>query len=196
MPKRKKSSPKLDTRLRPEKSVASARYFRMLAGVVLIVLTALLAYFPALRGGFILDDDLLLTDNPLIKASDGLYRFWCTTKVPDYWPVSNTTLWIEWRLWEMNPTGYHATNLILHIFEALLIWVILRKLSIPGAFLAAMIFIVHPVNVESAAWIAQRKEMLAMLFFLLSILWYLKYSSHPSYSLHPSHLLWYWLSLL
>ena len=74
----------------------------------------------------------------------------------------------------MNPTGYHVTNLILHMAETLLIWVILRKLSIPGAFLAAMLFALHPVNVESVAWIAQRRNMMAMLFFLLSILWYLK----------------------
>ncbi len=161
----------------------------MLAGVAIIVVAAFLAYFPSLSGGFIWDDkDLYLTENPIIKASDGLFRFWCTTEPWDYYPVSNTSLWIEWRLWEMNSTGYHLTNLILHIAEALLIWIILRKLSIPGGFLAAIIFALHPVNVESVAWISQRKDMLAVLFFLLSILWYLKASAGS-----PGSRTWAWL---
>ena len=117
--------------------------------------------------------------------------------------------------------GYHVTSLILHIVEALLVWLILRKLSIPGAFLAAMIFAVHPVNVESVTWISQQKNMFAMLFFLLSILWYLRFvelAPRPtfgrcplaaklspvhhalpaisSFILHPSSFyFWYWLSL-
>ena len=182
-------------------------WFSVLAGVALIVLVVFFAYFPSLNGGFILDDDRLLTDNPLIKASDGLYRFWCTSQTYDYWPVTNTTFWIEWRLWELNSTGYRVTNLILHIAESLLIWIILRKLSIPGAFFAAAIFAVHPVNVESVAWISQRKNMMAMLFFLLSILFYLKLEI-PSPSLPGCHAhacrghvhqsianRWYWLSL-
>ena len=65
-------------------------------------------------------------------------NFGAPAEADDYWPVTNTSFWIEWRLWGMNPTGYHVTNLILHIVEALLIWIILRKLSIPGAFLAAI----------------------------------------------------------
>ena len=121
-----------------------------------------------------MDDDSLVTNNRLISDSNGLYRFWSTTEAMDYWPATNSTFWLQWRLWGMSPTGYHLTNLILHILESLLIWIILRKLSIPGAFLAAMIFAVHPVNVESVAWISQRKETMAMLFFLLSILWYIK----------------------
>ena len=64
----------------------------MLAGVAIIILAAIIAYLPSINGGFILDDDLLLTENNLIKASDGLYRFWCTPDAPDYWPVTNTTL--------------------------------------------------------------------------------------------------------
>jgi tetratricopeptide (TPR) repeat protein len=145
----------------------------MLAGAALIATAAFLVYYPSLSGEFVLDDGLLLTDNPLIKNPAGLYRFWFTTQPQDYWPITNTTLWLEWRLWGEHPTGYHVTNLLLHIAACLLIWTILRKLSIPGGFLAALIFAVHPVNVESVAWVAQRKNTLAIVFFLLSILWYL-----------------------
>ncbi len=186
--------------------------FHVPAGIAAIILIACFAYYPALSGGFIWDDTSLLTNNHLIKAADGLYRFWCTAESYDYWPMTYTTFWIEWRLWGMNSTGYHVANLILHIVEALLLWVILRKLSIPGAFLAAMVFVVHPVNVESVAWIAQRKGLLAMLFFLLSILCYLRYfsvscSDNGQRSRHtpcagPAHGVcglfigrWYWVSL-
>ncbi|MEN6458941.1 MAG: tetratricopeptide repeat protein [Thermoguttaceae bacterium] len=171
----------------------------MLAGVALIVVTVFFVYGPALHGGFILDDNILLTDSPLIKASDGLYWFWCSTKPADYWPLSNTSLWIEWRLWGMDPTGYHVTNVLLHIAASLLIWRILRMLSIPGALLGAMLFAVHPVNVESVAWIAQRKDALALPLFLLAILWYVKAErTMPRPAMRqspPPRDRWYWLSL-
>ncbi len=147
--------------------------------MALLILAAFLVYLPALNGGFIWDDkDIFLIKNKIVKAPDGLYRFWCTTEATDYWPLTYSTFWIEWRLWSQNPAGYHVTNLILHIAEVLLIWIILQRLSIPGSFLAALIFALHPVNVESVAWIAELKDMLAVLFFLLSILWYLKYEEH------------------
>jgi protein O-mannosyl-transferase len=175
MSKPKKSPDVKTSQARRRMSVSSALSLSVLAGVVLIAAAVFLAYLPSLNGGFIWDDHDLITDSKLIRASDGPLRIWCTTDPIDYWPMTNTSFWIEWRLWEMNSAGYHVTNIILHIAESLLIWIILRKLSIPGAFLAAMIFALHPVNVESVAWIAQRKNLMAMLFFLLSILWYLKF---------------------
>ncbi|MGW8256225.1 MAG: tetratricopeptide repeat protein, partial [Thermoguttaceae bacterium] len=173
MSKRKKS-----TTLHKDRSTTAAAALltqSMLGAAALIVLAAFVVYYPALNGGFVLDDDALLTENEFIKAPDGLYKFWCTTETADYWPVASTSLWFEWRLWGINPTGYHVTNLILHIASALLLWAILRKLCIPGAYFAALIFAVHPVNVESVAWISQRKGLLAMLFSLLSVWWYLEY---------------------
>ncbi len=200
-----------------ENSVPSVAILRAMAGVSLVVLAGFLAYLPVINGGFVLDDDLLVTNNHLVKASGGLCHLWCTTEALDYWPLSISSFWIEWRLWGMHAAGYHVTNLVLHIVESLLIWIILRRMSTAGAFLAAMIFAVHPVNAESVAWIAQRKNLMAMLFFLLSILWYMKGIQwavdthangarsapgretasdfiHPSSFIpHPS--LFYWLSL-
>ena len=196
--------------------ITSLLRLHVLAGVAIIVLVAILAYLPSINGGFVLDDELFVTENNLNQSLDSLSKLWCTTESEEYYPVSYSTFWIERRLWGLNPTGYHVTNLILHLAETLLIWVILRKMSIPGAFLAAMLFAIHPVNVESVAWIAQRRNVAAMLFFLLSILWYLKADmstasagiapapSHrgtwelekirsPLSTLHSP--LWYWLSL-
>ena len=158
-----------------------------LAGAAFLVVATCVVYLPALEGDFILDDDLLLL-NDLVKAPDGLYRMWFSTEAVDYWPVSNSTLWIEWRFWGRNPLGYHVTNLVLHLAASLLVWAALRELSIPGAFLAALLFAVHPVNVESVAWISQRKTLMATVFFLLSVLWYVKAEKRQS----PG--LWYWLS--
>jgi len=154
-----------------------------LAGVALIAVVTSVAYAPSLRGGFILDDDMYITHNPLTQAGDGPYKFWFTTEPIDYWPVFNTALWLEWRLWGMHGAGYRVTNLVLHIVSAVLIWVILLRLSIPGAFLAALLFAVHPVNVESVAWISQLKNLLALLFSLLSILCYLHTLSGAWYAL-------------
>ena len=106
MHKRKKFSEKNASQIRPETSIPSALPLSVPAGVVLIAVAAFLVYFPSLNGSFVFDDDELLTNSRLIKASDGLYRFWCTTESDDYWPITYTTLWIEWRLWGLNPTGY------------------------------------------------------------------------------------------
>jgi len=162
MSKRKKSfnNNKQALQARSGTSVPLKLNLSMVAGVAIIVLVAILAYLPSICGGFVLDDNLFVTENDLIRTPDGLHKLWCTTESQDYWPMTNTTFWIEWRLWETNPIGYHVTNLILHVVEALLIWVILRKMTIPGALLAAMVFALHPVNVESVAWIAQRKNMM------------------------------------
>ncbi len=182
-----------------------------LTGAVVIGLAALVAYLPSLSGKFLWDDDSFVAGNDLVQAPNGLYYLWFTRQAFDYWPLSYTTFWVEWRLWGMNPAGYHLTNLVLHISSCLLIWKILTKLSVPGGFLAGLLFAVHPVNVESVAWIAQRKNALALPFFLLSILWYCRADMgakgastaatagararvRPDFSGFSSR--WYWLSLV
>lgn len=132
------------------------------------MLVIVAAYGPTFHAGFIWDDDTFLTSNALIKARDGLRSFWFTTLAPDYWPVTSSDLWLEWRLWGAHAAGYHATNLILHALSTFLLWATLRRLHIPGAYLAALLFAVHPVNVESVAWITQRKNLLALCFYIAS----------------------------
>jgi tetratricopeptide (TPR) repeat protein len=184
---------------------------RRLAIALFIGLTVI-AYLPTLRNGFVWDDDASLTQNRFVKSADGLRQFWLTTHTPDYWPVTSTTFWIEWRLWGASARGYHATNLSLHIAEALLLWATLRRLRLPGADVAALLFALHPVNVESVAWITQRKNLMAMLFYLASIYCFVRAeepgsggppgetpemrgpSGRPSLPFVEGK--WYWLSLL
>jgi hypothetical protein len=102
-----------------------------------LIAATLIAYLPVWHAGFLWDDDLLLTANPLVRSADGWYRFWLTTRTPDYFPLTSTSFWLEWRLWGMNATGYHVTNVLLHAGSALLLWRVLARLNIPGARLAA-----------------------------------------------------------
>ncbi len=153
----------------PIPSMNRRRHF---LAALLLVGGSLAAYWPSLAGQFLFDDVSLVTNSPLVKAGDGLYRMWLTTQAVDYWPMTNSSFWVEWRLWGTNPVGYHVANLALHVASAFLLWAILRRLAIPGAFLGALIFALHPVNVESVAWIAQRKNTLSMTFLLLSIFWF------------------------
>ncbi|MBN2018944.1 MAG: tetratricopeptide repeat protein [Sedimentisphaerales bacterium] len=143
----------------------------LITGVVAIVLGCFIAYLPAIKAGFIWDDDIYVTANPLLTAPDGLYRIWLTADSPSqYFPLTYTTFLIEHKLWGFNPAGYHAVNVGIHIINALLIWAILRRLNIPGAWFASAVFALHPVQVESVAWVTERKNVLMLLFSLLSIL--------------------------
>jgi protein O-mannosyl-transferase len=136
----------------------------------LIVLAVFLAYLPALHCGYIWDDDVYVTQNPLLTAPDGLWRIWFSLDSPSqYFPLTYTSFLIERAFWGLNPAGYHAVNLLLHAANALLLWRLLRLLRVPGAWLAAAIFALHPMQVESVAWITERKNVLMGFFFLIAL---------------------------
>ena len=107
------------------------------------------------------------------RTLDGLRQIWLQPGVtPQYYPMTHTSFWVEYRIWKLNPLGYHITNVALHAANAILLWQLMSLLEIPAALLIAAIFPLHPVNVESVAWISERKNVLAFFFMLASILSY------------------------
>jgi protein O-mannosyl-transferase len=141
----------------------------------LLVGLTIIAYLPALCGGFVFDDGPLIIMNRLVRAHDGLHRFWFTTEAADYYPLTQSLWWFQWRVFGYHAIGYHAVNILLHMANAFLVWMILLRLKIPGAWLAAMIFAIHPVNAATVAWISEQKNTLSMLFYAVAILLYLKF---------------------
>jgi len=166
------------------------------AAAVFIIVSCLVVYMPAMKGGFIWDDDTYITQNSLIAAPDGLYRIWFSKEQPSqYFPLVYTIFRLEHKLWGFNPLGYHITNIILHIINSLLLWRLLRLLDVPGAWLAAAIFALHPVQVESAAWITERKNVLMTFFFLLSLLAWMRFMEKPAVYFYFVSLVFYILAL-
>ena len=142
------------------------------------MLIAVVAYLPALRAGWIWDDDYYVTKNLNLRDLAGLKNIWTKFGLsnggtPQYYPVTHTTFWIEHHLWGTRPAGYHLVNILLHATNAILLWIILKKLQVPGAWLAAAVFAIHPVHVESVTWVTERKNTLSGLFYLTALLLYL-----------------------
>jgi tetratricopeptide (TPR) repeat protein len=143
---------------------------------LLLFVLVWIAYLPALHCGFIWDDDRYVTENDLLATPGGLGRLWFSRETPSqYFPLTYTTFWIERSLWGLNPAGYHAVNILLHALNAVLAWRLLVRLNIPGAWLGAALFALHPVQVESVAWITERKNVLSLLFYLLALLAWLEF---------------------
>ncbi|MFZ5830616.1 MAG: O-GlcNAc transferase, partial [Planctomycetota bacterium] len=134
------------------------------------------AYIPAIRGGFIWDDDAYVVHNQTLRSLDGLRRIWFEPmSIPQYYPLVHTSFWVEYQAWGLWPAGYHAVNVALHSLTSLMLYVVLRRLALPGAWLASALFAIHPVHVESVAWITERKNVLSGLFYVLSFLAYLRF---------------------
>jgi hypothetical protein len=139
-----------------------------LAAVFLFGL-ALITYLPSLGNGFIWDDDAYVQHNPTLRSASGLWQIWTEpTSTPQYYPLVYTTFWVEHHLWGDRPLGYHVDNMLLHAIGAVLLWRLLKRLKIPMPWLAAAIFAVHPINVESVAWITERKNVLSGVFYFLA----------------------------
>lgn len=140
----------------------------------LLVLAIFLAYARVWHAGFIWDDDDHLTNNPCILGPLGFSHIW-TSSAAVYYPLVLTSFWIEHALWGLNPLPYHLVTVWLHVSSALLLWVVLARLNVRGAWLGAALWALHPVQVESVAWITEQKNTQSCLFYLLSIYFFLRW---------------------
>jgi len=171
-------------------------WFSILVAGLLLVAMTVLAYSPVLGGGFIWDDDDYVYENPLLPAPDGLKRIWTTGESPQYYPLVFTTFWLEYRLWGLQAGGYHIVNVLLHAINAVLVWRLLRRMGFGGAYIVALIFALHPVHVESVAWITERKNVLSGLCYLLSVGSYLRFEATQRWRWYAAALTLFVLGLL
>jgi len=149
----------------------SARFSRDWLWGLILVLAVFLAYQPVWHAGFIWDDDSHITANPVIIGPLGLKEIW-TTSQAQYYPLALTTFWAEHALWGLAPLPYHIVNVLMHGACAVVLWLVLRGLQAPGAWLGAALWALHPVQVESVAWITEMKNTQSCLFYLLTILFF------------------------
>lgn len=155
---------------------SQSRLYVWIQALSLFVITTCV-YVPALHGGFIWDDDAYVTENLLLRDFNGLMHIWFSPGATlQYYPLTFTTFWLEFQSWRLWSPGYHLVNILLHAGNALLLWRLLRMLTVPGAWFVAALFALHPVHVESTAWIAERKNVLSGLFYLSSLICYLRFS--------------------
>src|SRR5262245_10648359 len=152
-----------------------------------VLALALWAYGPALHAGWIWDDDLFITINASVKAPGGLWDIFfgfyrdvkrggaLVVKTYQYYPLVYGSFWLEHELFGLEPMGYHALNVLLHLLNAWLVFRLARRLAIPGAGFVAALFALHPMMVESVAWVSERKNVLSGFFYLAAFLAYLRF---------------------
>ena len=149
-------------------------------------LLVIVPYLPAMLWGSFVWDDRILTLSQAVPDWSGLWRLWSgeaytmdDTPEAHYWPLVYTTFWLEHKLWGFAPAGYHIVNVLLHLVNTLLVWQLLRRLAVPGAWMVAAVFAVHPLHVESVAWVIERKDLLSGLFYLAAVLAWMRFVEQP-----------------
>jgi tetratricopeptide (TPR) repeat protein len=172
-------------------AAAQANRRALVLRVAIILLLTFAIYWPALRGGFVWDDLILVEKNQLAKGDLNLRTVWFNTD----FPLTTAMFWVQWLLWGSNLAGYHVVNVLLHAASAVLVWRVLARLKIPGAWLAGALFAVHPVCVASVAWISELKNTLSLPFCLLSLWWYLAFEERDAGQRPGKQRCCYWLSL-
>ena len=153
-----------------------------LAALALSLLAGI-CYLPAMLWGGVVWDDFIWMGSRAVTEWSGLGDIWSWPsriyREMHYWPLTYTTFWLEHKIWGLEPAGYHVVNVLLHLLNSLLVWRLLLRLAVPGAWVVAAVFAVHPTHVESVAWIIERKDVLSGLFYLAAVLVWLRFLKQP-----------------
>jgi protein O-mannosyl-transferase len=148
----------------------------LVLGAIGLVLLAVVTFLPTLRGAATWLDDVSFSDNPFVQAANGISRFWTSAdRAGRYQPMTLTSFWLGYRFFQDSLVPTHLTNVLLHAVVVLLLWTLLRRLNVTGAWFAAAIFAVHPVHTQAIAWISGRSVVLASMFYLSAMLVYLRF---------------------
>ena len=143
--------------------------------VLVIVLAGLFIYAPAFHGDWLWDDDQEIAANAVLTAPNGLVRIWTGAVGTDYFPLKSTVQWFYFRAVGTSQTGWHLLSISLHLLSALLVWKVLAKLGVRQAWLGGLLFVIHPVLVESVAWVSELKNTLSLPFLLLAMLTWMNF---------------------
>jgi tetratricopeptide (TPR) repeat protein len=146
--------------------------------VLLTTLVLVWVYWSVKDADFNWDDEAHITANPAVIGPQGLQDIWTSGKA-NYFPLTMTSFWVQHQLWGLEPGPYHMVTAAFHLGAALLLWRVLRALAVPGAWLGALLWAVHPVQVESVAWICELKNTQSAVFYLLAVLWFVHWVRTP-----------------
>ena len=143
-----------------------------------LMLLSLVSFWPSIPGGFLWDDDRYVSHNNTLLNRQGLPHIWLPAKLQtvQYYPLTFTSFWIEHHLWTNYTLGYRVVNLLLHAGAAVVLWRLLRRLQLPGAWAIAALWAVHPLQAETVCWISERKNVLSGVLTFCSMLFYLDFA--------------------
>lgn len=187
----KKKSGKLEKPGKPERAtkseVAEASVATLppesnvLFKVLIILLAGFLVYAPVFHADWLWDDDQEITASAILPDMNALPKIWAGAEGADYFPLKTTVQWVLYRFFGTDRTGWHMTNIVLHLVNTLLVWKLLRRLGIREGWVGGLLFAIHPILVESVAWASELKNTLSLPFLLLSMLAYLKFDETRKY---------------
>lgn len=145
-----------------------SKWETLIVKVLVIVIACLWIYSPVFNGDWLWDDDYLITANLVVQSPDGFASFWVEPKTADYFPLTMSLLWLMWKWFGMDSTGYHVASVLLHALGSCLVWALLKTIGLRGGWLVGLFFSVHPIAVESVAWVSELKNTFSLPFFLLA----------------------------